>query len=63
MIALDCTPTFPAMAAIKGVNNSIKGKSSIIVSKVPIIIAALTPPIRPKNSHGKRALVSAKILS
>ena len=63
MMALDWTPTFPAMAAISGVNNRIRGKSSIMVSNVPMIIAALTPPIRPKNNQGNRALVSAKILS
>ncbi len=63
MIALDCTPTLPAMAAISGVKKNRIACLLIISSKPPMMAAAPTPPIRPRNNQGNRARVSSQMLS
>ena len=63
IIAEDCTPTFPAIAAINGVKKNNTAFSLNESSKPPIIKKAPIPPINPKNNQGKRARVSCKIVS
>ena len=61
IIAADCTPTLPPIAAINGVKNA----NSILfaISKIPITWAPIIPPIKPISSHGSLALVRVTILS
>ena len=60
-MAADCTPTFPPIAAINGMNKAISAFSWM--SKAPMTYAPPSPPTRPISSHGSRARVKVHTLS
>ena len=62
-MALDCTPTFPAVACMRGTKIRSSGNIFMAPLKLLIITPAPKPPHMPINSQGNRALVSSKILS
>ena len=63
IIALDCTPTFPAIAAIRGVKKNSSTWVARASSKPLIIYTLPRPPKSPSTSQGKRALVRSIMLS
>ena len=63
MIADDCTPTFPAVPAIKGIKRAMAGTAASPASNPPSIIEFNNPPKIPITNHGNLALVWVKTLS
>ena len=57
MIAEDCTPTFPAVPAINGINNAMAGVAAKPSSNEPSMIEFNNPPNIPIINHGRRARV------
>ena len=63
IIAEDCTPTFPAMAAISGVKKNKFPCCNIASPNKPRTFTEINPPKRAKTSQGNRAFVCSRILS
>ena len=61
-IAEDCTPTFPAIAAINGTKKNKAPCFSIASSKVSKTFTLIKPPKRARINQGKRARVSCQML-
>src|SRR5690554_3966658 len=63
IIAEDCTPTFPAIAATKGVKKNKVQYCSIASPKLCETCTAINLPINAKSKQGNRALGNSQILS
>ena len=63
IIAEDCTPTFPAIAAISGVKKNKIGYSVSALSNPLETFTAIKLPNNANKSQGNRAFVNTQMLS